>query len=122
MKKVLYKEIGSFVPNYPNGKKPNDAPEKIHYPNHSTDPTKPGDFGTITIPYVPGYTPVYNGVELTPKNPNNPKEGYKVPDGFKPTDNFGNSEITYTPSNQKATVVIEKKVDSGTNEVVQSYE
>ncbi|WP_261081295.1 Rib/alpha-like domain-containing protein [Streptococcus mitis] len=122
VKKVLYKEIGSFVPNYPNGKKPNDAPEKIHYPNHSTDPTKPGDFGTITIPYVPGYTPVYNGVELTPKNPNNPKEGYKVPDGFKPTDNFGNSEITYTPSNQKATVVIEKKVDSGTNEVVQSYE
>ncbi len=122
VKKVLYKEIGSFVPTYPNGKKPNDAPEKIHYPNHPTDPSKPGDFGTITIPYVPGYTPVYNGVELTPKNPNNPKEGYKVPDGFKPTDNFGNSEITYTPSNQKATVVIEKKVDSGTNEVVQSYE
>ncbi|MFS9338825.1 Rib/alpha-like domain-containing protein, partial [Streptococcus mitis] len=122
VKKVLYKEIGSFVPTYPNGKKPNDAPEKIHYPNHPTDPSKPGDFGTITIPYVPGYTPVYNGVELTPKNPNNPKEGYKVPDGFNPADNFGNSEITYTPSNQKATVVIEKKVDSGTNEVVQSYE
>ena len=122
VKKVLYKEIGSFVPTYPNGKKPNDAPEKIHYPNHPTDPSKPGDFGTITIPYVPGYTPVYNGVELTPTNPNNPKEGYKVPDGFNPTDNFGNSEITYTPSNQKATVVIEKKVDSGTNEVIQSYE
>ena len=122
VKKVLYKEIGSFVPTYPNGKKPNDAPEKIHYPNHPTDPSKPGDFRTITIPYVPGYTPVYNGVELTPKNPNNPKEGYKVPDGFNPADNFGNSEITYTPSNQKATVVIEKKVDSGTNEVVQSYE
>ena len=122
VKKVLYKEIGSFVPTYPNGKKPNDAPEKIHYPNHTTDPSKPGDFGTITIPYVPGYTPVYNGSALTPKNPNNPKEGYKVPDGFNPTDNFGNSEITYTPSNQKATVVIEKKVDSGTNEVIQSYE
>ena len=122
VKKVLYKEIGSFVPTYPNGKKPNDAPEKIHYPNHPTDPTKPGDFGTITIPYVPGFTPVYNGVELTAKNPNNPKEGYKVPDGFNPADNFGNSEITYTPSNQKATVVIEKKVDSGTNEVIQSYE
>ena len=122
VKKVLYKEIGSFVPTYPNGKKPNDAPEKIHYPNHPTDPSKPGDFGTITIPYVPGYTPVYNGVELTPKNPNNPKDGYKVPDGFNPADNFGNSEITYTPSNQKATVVIEKKVDNGTNEVIQSYE
>ena len=122
VKKVLYKEIGSFIPTYPNGKKPNDAPEKIHYPNHPVDPTKPGDFGTITIPYVPGFTPVYNGVELTPKNSNNPKEGYKVPDGFNPADNFGNSEITYTPSNQKATVVIEKKVDSGTNEVIQSYE
>ena len=122
VKKVLYKEIGSFIPTYPNGKKPNDAPEKIHYPNHPTDPTKPGDFSTITIPYVPGFNPVYNGVELTPKNPNNPKEGYKVPEGFNPADNFGNSEITYTPSNQKATVVIEKKVDSGTNEVIQSYE
>ena len=122
VKKVLYKEIGSFVPNYPDGKKPNDASDKIHYPNHPTDPTKLGDFGTITIPYVPGYTPVYNGLALTPKNPNNPKEGYKVPDGFNPADNFGNSEITYTPSNQKATVVIEKKVDNGINEVVQSYE
>lgn len=67
VKKVLYKEIGSFVPNYPAGKKPQGAPDKISYPNNPNDPTIPGDFSTITIPYVPGYTPVYNGQELTPK-------------------------------------------------------
>ena len=122
VKKVLYKEIGSFVPNYPDGKKPNDAPDKIHYPNHPTDPTKVGDFGTITIPYVQGYTPVYSGVELTPKNPSNPEEGYKIPEGFNPTDNFGDSQITYTPSTQKAKVIIEKKVEGQDNEEVKSYE
>ena len=109
--KVLYKEIGSFVPNYPEGKKPNGAQDKIPYPNNPNDPTVPGDFSTITIPYVPGYTPVYNGTELTPKNPNDPTQGYKVPDGFIPTDKFGKSPITYTPSTQTAKVVIEKKVD-----------
>ena len=120
--KVLYKEIGSFVPNYPEGKKPQGAPDKISYPNHPTDPTVPGDFGTITIPYVPGYTPVYNGQELTPKNPNDPTQGYKVPDGFTPTDKFGESPITYTPSTQTAKVVIEKKVDGGANEVVSNFD
>ena len=120
--KVLYKEIGSFVPNYPEGKKPQGAPDKISYPNHPTDPTVPGDFGTITIPYVPGYTPVYNGQELTPKNPNDPTQGYKVPNGFTPPDKFGESPITYTPSTQTAKVVIEKKVDGGANEVVSSFD
>ena len=120
--KVLYKEIGSFVPNYPEGKKPNGAQDKIPYPNNPTDPTVPGDFSTITIPYVPGYTPVYNGQELTPKNPNDPSQGYKVPDGFTPTDKFGESPITYTPSTQTAKVVIEKKVDGAANEVVSSFD
>ena len=120
--KVLYKEIGSFVPNYPEGKKPQGAPDKISYPNHPTDPTVPGDFGTITIPYVPGYTPVYNGQELTPKNPNDPTQGYKVPDGFTPTDKFGDSPVTYTASTQTAKVVIEKKVDGAANEVVSSFD
>ena len=120
--KVLYKKIGAFIPNYPDGKKPQGAPDKISYPNHPTDPTVPGDFGTITIPYVPGYTPVYNGQELTPKNPNDPTQGYKVPDGFTPADNFGTSPITYTPSTQKAKVVIEKKVDGASNEVVSSFD
>ena len=118
--KVLYKKIGSFVPNYPEGKKPNGAQDKIPYPNNPNDPTVPGDFSTITIPYVPGYTPVYNGKELTPKNPNDPTQGYKVPDGFTPTDKFGESPITYTPSTQTAKVVIEKKVDGAANEVVSS--
>ena len=122
VKKVLYKEIGSFVPNYPAGKKPQGAPDKISYPNNPTDPTVPGDFSTITIPYVPGYTPVYNGQELTPKNPNDPTQGYKVPDGFTPTDKFGESPITYTPSTQTAKVVIEKKVDGAANEVVSSFD
>ena len=120
--KVLYKEIGSFSPQYPEGKKPNGAQDKIPYPNNPTDPTVPGDFSTITIPYVPGYTPVYNGQELTPKNPNDPTQGYKVPDGFTPTDKFGESPITYTPSTQTAKVVIEKKVDGGANEVVSSFD
>ena len=120
--KVLYKAIGSFVPNYPEGKKPNGAQDKIPYPNNPNDPTVPGDFSTITIPYVPGYTPVYNGTELTPKNPNDPTQGYKVPDGFTPTDKFGESPITYTPSTQIAKVVIEKKVDGAANEVVSSYD
>ena len=118
--KVLYKKIGSFVPNYPEGKKPNGAQDKIPYPNNPNDPTVPGDFSTITIPYVPGYTPVYNGKELAPKNPNDPTQGYKVPDGFTPTDNFGESPITYTLSTQTAKVVIEKKVDGAANEVVSS--
>ena len=122
VKKVLYKEIGSFVPEYPAGKKPQGAPDKINYPNHPTDPTKPGDFSAITIPYVPGYTPVYNGQELTPKNPNDPTQGYNVPEGFTPADNFGTSPITYTPSTQKAKVIIEKKVDGGANEVVSSFD
>jgi len=122
VKKVLYKEIGSFVPNYPAGKKPQGAPDKISYPNNPNDPTVPGDFSTITIPYVPGYTPVYNGQELTPKNPNDPTQGYKIPDGFTPTDKFGESPITYTPSTQTAKVVIEKKVDGGANEVVSSFD
>ena len=120
--KVLYKEIGSFTPNYPEGKKPNGAQDKIPYPNNPNDPTVPGDFSTVTIPYVPGYTPVYNGQELTPKNPNDPTQGYKVPDGFTPTDKFGESPITYTPSTQTAKVVIEKKVDGGANEVVSSFD
>ena len=120
--KVLYKEIGSFVPNYPEGKKPNGAQDKIPYPNNPTDPTVPGDFSTITIPYVPGYTPVHNGQELTPKNPTDPTQGYKVPDGFTPTDKFGESPITYTPSTQTAKVVIEKKVDGAVNEVVSSFD
>ena len=122
VKKVLYKEIGSFVPNYPAGKKPQGAPDKISYPNNPNDPTVPGDFSTITIPYVPGYTPVYDGQELTPKNPNDPTQGYKVPDGFTPTDKFGESPITYTPSTQTAKVVIEKKVDGAANEVVSSFD
>ena len=120
--KVLYKEIGSFSPKYPEGKKPNGAQDKIPYPNNPNDPTVPGDFSTVTIPYVPGYTPVYNGQELEPKNPNDPTQGYKVPDGFTPTDKFGESPITYTPSTQTAKVVIEKKVDGAANEVVSSFD
>ena len=42
--KVLYKEIGSFTPKYPEGKKPNGAQDKIPYPNNPNDPTVPGDF------------------------------------------------------------------------------
>ena len=102
--KVLYKEIGSFTPEYPEGKKPTNAPEKIKYPNNPNDPTKPGDFSKVTIPYVEGYVPTYNGVELTPVDPADPSKGYKVPDNFDPTDKFGKTPIQYAPGIQKATV------------------
>jgi len=104
VKKVLYKEIGSFTLTYPEGKKPTNAPEKINYPNDPKDPTKPGDFSKVVIPYVDGYVPTYNGVELTPVDPADPSKGYKVPENFKPTDNFGKSPIQYEPGIQKATV------------------
>ena len=102
--KVLYKEIGSFTPEYPAGKKPQDAPDTIKYPNNSNDPTKPGDFSKVVIPYVDGYVPTYNGVELTPVDPADPSKGYKVPDNFDPTDKFGKTPIQYAPGIQKATV------------------
>ena len=102
--KVLYKEIGSFTPEYPAGKKPQDAPDTIKYPNNPNDPTKPGDFSKVVIPYVDGYVPKYNGVELTPVDPADPSKGYKVPDNFNPTDNFGKTPIQYAPGIQKATV------------------
>ena len=102
--KVLYKEIGSFTPEYPAGKKPQDAPEKIKYPNNPNDPTKPGDFSKVVIPYVDGYVPTYNGVELTPVDPADPSKGYKVPENFDPTDKFGKTPIQYALGIQKATV------------------
>ena len=102
--KVLYKEIGSFTPEYPTGKKPKDAPDTIKYPNNPNDPTKPGDFSKVVIPYVDGYVPKYNGVELTPVDPADPSKGYKVPDNFNPTDKFGKTPIQYAPGIQKATV------------------
>ena len=104
VKKVLYKEIGSFTPEYPAGKKPQDAPDTIKYPNNPNDPTKPGDFSKVVIPYVDGYVPKYNGVELTPVDPADPSKGYKVPDNFDPTDKFGKTPIQYAPGIQKATV------------------
>ena len=102
--KVLYKEIGSFTPEYPAGKKPQDAPDTIKYPNNPNDPTKPGDFSKVVIPYVDGYVPTYNGVELTPVDPADPSKGYKVPENFDPTDKFGKTPIQYAPGIQKATV------------------
>ena len=104
VKKVLYKEIGSFTLNYPEGKKPTNAPEKINYPNDPKDPSVPGNFGTVTIPHVDGFVPSYNGTPLTPVDPKDPTKGYKVPENFKPTDNFGKSPIEYAPGIQKATV------------------
>ena len=102
--KVLYKEIGSFTPEYPADKKPKDAPDTIKYPNNPNDPTKLGDFSKVVIPYVDGYVPKYNGVELTPVDPADPSKGYKVPDNFDPTDKFGKTPIQYAPGIQKATV------------------
>ena len=104
VKKVLYKEIGSFTLTYPEGKKPTNAPEKINYPNDPKDPSVPGNFGTVLIPHVDGFVPSYNGTPLTPVDPANPSKGYKVPENFDPTDKFGKTPIQYAPGIQKATV------------------
>ena len=100
---IKYKPIGSWVPNIPG-----QPTSPIKYPNDPTDPTKPGK-PTETLPYVPGFTPKdKDGNPLKPVNPNNPEEGYIVPD--LPTDPSQDTPINYVKDTQKAkTTFVDEK-------------
>lgn len=97
---VVYTKIGTWVPNLPAGETPIDP---IPYPNHPTDPTKPGDPTPGVIPYVPGYTPKIGDKPLQPKVPEDPSQGYTLP---KPSDPKSNTTVTYEPDPQKALVKV----------------
>lgn len=97
---VVYTKIGTWVPNLPSGETPIDP---IPYPNHPTDPTKPGDPTPGVIPYVPGYTPKVGDTPLVPKNPKDLTEGYTPP---TPTDPKSNTTVIYEPDSQKALVKV----------------
>ena len=97
---VVYTKIGTWVPNLPAGETPIDP---IPYPNHPTDPTKPGDPTPGVIPYVPGYTPKVGDKPLVPKNPKDLTEGYTPP---TPSDPKSNTTVIYEPDSQKALVKV----------------
>ena len=100
---VTYSPLGSWVPNIPG-----QPTNPIKYPNDPQDPTKPGQ-PTETLPYVPGFTPKdKDGNPLKPVNPNNPEEGYIVPD--LPTDPSQDTPINYVKDTQKAkTTFVDEK-------------
>ncbi|CAM1664162.1 mucin-binding protein [Streptococcus mitis] len=97
---VVYTKIGTWVPNLPTGETPIDP---IPYPNHPTDPTKPGDPTPGVIPYVPGYTPKIGETPLQPKVPGDTTQGYTPP---KPSDPKSNTAVIYEPDSQKALVKV----------------
>ena len=98
---VVYTKIGTWVPNLPTGETPIDP---IPYPNHPTDPTKPGDPTPGVIPYVPGYTPKIGETPLQPKVPGDPTKGY-IPPSI-PTEPGTDKEISYVPDSQRALVKV----------------
>ena len=100
---VTYSPLGSWVPNIPG-----QPINPIKYPNNPDDPTKPGK-PTETLPYVPGFTPKdKDGNPLKPVNPNNPEEGYIVPD--LPKDPGQDTPIDYVKDTQKAkTTFVDEK-------------
>ena len=99
---VTYTPLGSWVPNIPG-----ETPTPIKYPNHPTDPTKPGD--KPVLPYVPGMTPKdASNQPLKPVDPTDPTKGYIVPD--LPTDPSQDTPINYVKDTQKAkTTFVDEK-------------
>ena len=111
VEKVIYKDLGKFVPKVPEGFTPPTI-ENPQYPNNPDDPTKPGT-PTTTIPYVPGTTPVGpDGKPLTPKDPNDPKQGYNPPTPTNPTED---TTIVYTKDGSQVAVVHFVEVNSATD-------
>ena len=111
VEKVIYKDLGKFVPVVPEGFTPPTI-ENPQYPNNPTDPTKPGT-PTTTIPYVPGTTPVGpNGKPLTPKDPNDPTKGYNPPTPTNPTED---TTIVYTKDGSQVAVTHFIEVNSETD-------
>ncbi|WP_203180647.1 mucin-binding protein [Streptococcus mitis] len=111
IEKVIYKDLGKFVPVVPEGFTPPTI-ENPQYPNNPDDPTKPGT-PTTTIPYVPGTTPVGpNGQPLTQKDPNDPKQGYNPPVPTNPTED---TTIVYTKDGSQVAVTHFIEVNSETD-------
>ena len=111
IEKVIYKDLGKFVPVVPEGFTPPTI-ENPQYPNNPDDPTKPGT-PTTTIPYVPGTTPVGpNGKPLTPKDPNDPTKGYNPPTPTNPTED---TTIVYTKDGSQVAVTHFIEVNSETD-------
>ena len=111
VEKVIYKDLGKFVPKVPEGFTPPTI-ENPQYPNNPDDPTKPGT-PTTTIPYVPGTTPVGpNGKPLTPKDPNDPTKGYNPPVPTNPTED---TTIVYTKDGSQVAVTHFIEVNSETD-------
>ena len=111
VEKVIYKDLGKFVPVVPEGFTPPTI-ENPQYPNNPDDPTKPGT-PTTTIPYVPGTTPVGpNGQPLTQKDPNDPKQGYNPPVPTNPTED---TTIVYTKDGSQVAVTHFIEVNSETD-------
>ena len=100
---VTYKPIGSWIPNIPG-----QPTNPIKYPNNPDDPTQPGK-PTEVLPYVPGFTPKdKDGNPLKPVDPNNPEEGYEVPN--LPSDPSQDTPIDYVKDTQKAkTTFVDEK-------------
>ncbi len=100
--KIVYKDLGKYVPVVPEGTTPPTI-ENPKYPNHPTDPTKPGE-PTTTIPNVPGLTPLdpSTGKSLEPKDPNDLTKGYKPPVPQVPSEN---TNIVYVADGSQVTVV-----------------
>ena len=111
VEKVIYKDLGKFVPVVPEGFTPPTI-ENPQYPNNPDDPTKPGT-PTTTIPYVPGTTPVGpDGQPLTQKDPNDPTKGYNPPTPTNPTED---TTIVYTKDGSQVAVVHFIEVNSETD-------
>ena len=111
VEKVIYKDLGKFVPVVPEGFTPPTI-ENPQYPNNPDDPTKPGT-PTTTIPYVPGTTPVGpNGKPLTPKDPKDPTKGYNPPTPTNPTED---TTIVYTKDGSQVAVTHFIEVNSETD-------
>ena len=110
VEKVIYKDLGKFVPVVPEGFTPPTI-ENPQYPNDPKDPTKPGT-PTTTIPYVPGTTPVGpNGKPLTPKDP---KQGYNPPAPMNPTED---TTIVYVKDGSQVAVTHFIEVNNATDKV-----
>ena len=102
VEKVVYKDLGKYVPVVPEGTTPPTITDP-KYPNNPTDPTKPGE-PTTTIPNVPGLTPLdpSTGKPLEPKDPNDLTKGYKPP---VPQDPSKDTNIVYVKDGSQVTVV-----------------
>ena len=123
---VTYYPMGQYVPVFPEGTE-NVPSDPITYPNDPDNPGNPlepgqgtpdtpGDTDNPTVPYVPGFTPQGpDGTPLEPVDPDNPSAGYWPPK--TPTDNpGGDTTITYTANEQKATVTF---IDDTTGDTLQ---